>query len=446
MRQRGLDPSRMVPRRHPLYGKKTYIPRMAESCARALAAVMRSLGVDAEVVPPSDGRTLELGGKYSSGDECYPLKVTLGDFLQILEQPGLDPKKTAFFMATGQGPCRFGQYAPYLKHVLAQLGHRDVTIFHPSCEKGYSDFGEASNLFVRGAWRAIVAGDIVRKLQLKTRPHEVISGSADQAYEESVVELCRVLEVPYPNDASQMSALQECLRRVRQRFREVAVQFHARKPLIGVVGEIFCRLHEFSNNDLVRRLEDAGAEVWVNDMAEWIWYVNVDELYEFKLHGEQISLQALRARIRNHIQRKDEHALTLMFHDDFRGYEEPEDVQEILDYAEPYLPASGASGEMVVNVGKAVYFARKGLDGVIDISPFTCMNGIVGEAVYPRVSRDNAGIPIRNFYFDGTQSDLDRDIGIFLELAKSYQRRKPWPRQMPAIAETASTQAATQDA
>jgi predicted nucleotide-binding protein (sugar kinase/HSP70/actin superfamily) len=89
---------------------------------------------------------------------------------------------------------------------------------------------------------------------------------------------------------------------------------------------------------------------------------------------------------------------------------------------------------MVLNVGKAVYFAHKGLDGVIDISPFTCMNGIVGEAIYPRVSRDNGGIPIRNFYFDGTQSDQERDIGIFVELARSYQQRKPWPRESPSPA------------
>jgi predicted nucleotide-binding protein (sugar kinase/HSP70/actin superfamily) len=433
-----LNPSRSIPRTHPLYGKKTYIPRMAESCARALAAVMRSLGVDAEVVPLSDGRTLELGGKYSSGDECYPLKVTLGDFLQILERPGSAPKKIAFFLPTGQGPCRFGQYAPYLQHVLRELGYGDVTIFHLSCEHGYSDFGEASNLFVRGAWRAIVAGDIVRKLLLKMRPYEVIPGSTGQAFEESVVELCQALERPYPNDASQMIALQQCLQRTRKRFRDLPVQFDAKKPLIGVVGEIFCRLHEFSNRDLVRRLEDAGAEVWVNDMAEWIWYVNAGELYQLKLYGKRISLQALGAHVRNHLQRKDEHALVSIFREDLHGYQEPQDVQEILDYAEPYLPSAGANGEMVINVGKAVYFARKGLDGVIDISPFTCMNGIVGEAVYPRVSRDNAGIPIRNFYFDGTQSDLDRDIGIFLELAKSYQHRKPWPRQMPLIAETAA--------
>jgi predicted nucleotide-binding protein (sugar kinase/HSP70/actin superfamily) len=83
---------------------------------------------------------------------------------------------------------------------------------------------------------------------------------------------------------------------------------------------------------------------------------------------------------------------------------------------------------MVLNVGKSICLARRGADGIIDISQFTCMNGIVCEAVYPRISRDLGGIPMRNFYFDGTQSDLDRDLGVYLELAHNYQRRKKWKR------------------
>ncbi|HEY4953344.1 MAG TPA: hypothetical protein VII02_00515, partial [Gemmatimonadaceae bacterium] len=107
-------------------------------------------------------------------------------------------------------------------------------------------------------------------------------------------------------------------------------------------------------------------------------------------------------------------------------------IQEILECAEPYLPVSGVMGEMVLSVGKAAYLAQKGADGIIDISPFTCMNGIVSEAIYPKISKDFGGIPIRNFYFDGTQSDLDRDLGIYMELARSYREKKQWPRRYPA--------------
>ena len=39
-------------------------------------------------------------------------------------------------------------------------------------------------------------------------------------------------------------------------------------------------------------------------------------------------------------------------------------------------------------------------------------------------AKDLGGIPIRNFYFDGTQSDLDRDLGVYMELARSYSRAR----------------------
>ena len=103
-----------VPKSHPLFGKVVYVPAMAQGGAQAFCAVLRWMGIEAHPTAPSDERTLELGGKYTSGDECYPAKITVGDFVKITEQPGFDAKRTIFFMATGQGPCRFGQYAPFV--------------------------------------------------------------------------------------------------------------------------------------------------------------------------------------------------------------------------------------------------------------------------------------------------------------------------------------------
>lgn len=87
---------------------------------------------------------------------------------------------------------------------------------------------------------------------------------------------------------------------------------------------------------------------------------------------------------------------------------------------------------MIVSAAKVGYLFRKGVDGVIDVSPFSCMNGIVSEALYPRVSQDCAGIPIRIFYFDGKGKDLTSDLEVFLEMARVYQSRKPYPRRYSA--------------
>ncbi len=419
------NPSRLAPPPI-LAGKKLWMPRLQTGSSQLFAAVFRSIGVDSEVMPPSDARTRELGARYSSGDECYPLKVALGDCLKILDQPGNIEGNTAFLMATGQGPCRFGQYAPYFASVFRELGHSNLTIVSPSFEKGYADYGESSSVFVRSAWRAVVAADLVLKLLLRTRPYELVAGSADAAYEESIADFARVFEVRYPGYAKQMKAIQAGLLRAQERFRALPLRPDKNRPLIGVVGEIFCRLNTFSNEELVRRLEQAGAEVWINDISEWVWYSNDEEARMLARQGKRWSLAAWRAKIRNFIQKRDEHALVSVLKEDLKGHEEPE-IAEVLADAEPYLPREGASGEMILNVGKSIYFARKGLDGVVDISPFTCMNGIICEAIYPKVSRDNGGIPIRNFYFDGTQSDLERDVGIFLELARNYRRRASRP-------------------
>ena len=419
--------SQDVQRDHPLKGKKVYIPPMAYGSVRAFVSVFRLLGVDAELVPPSDERTRELGARHTSGDECYPAKVTVGDFMKLLERPDVDPSKVLLFMPTADGPCRFGQYAPYLEQILATNGYTQTEIISPSSSNEYEGLGELAGPFVRTGWRGLIAADILQKMLLRYRPCEVTKGSVDAAYEESLDDLCTTIENTPTAPPVQLRALHDSLVRSRDRFRALPIHRDASMPLIGVVGEIFCRLNTFSNDDLIRRLEEYGGEAWLSDMAEWIWYTNTEHFRKLKLNGRMISKEALVAWIRERVQHRDEHVLLEPFREEFAGYEEP-DIRELLKHAEPYLPVDGAMGEMVLNVGKAVYLAKRGVDGIIDISPFTCMNGIVSEAIYPRLSRDLGGIPIRNFYFDGTQSDLDRDLGVYIELARSYQRRKKFPR------------------
>jgi predicted nucleotide-binding protein (sugar kinase/HSP70/actin superfamily) len=400
--------------------KGIYIPPMAYGSARAFASAFRAIGLDAEPTPPSDHRTRELGARYTSGDECYPAKVTVGDFMKIVEAPGADLKKIACFMPTAQGPCRFGQYAPYLRQILDANGYHDVDILSPTSQNSYEGLGELSKPFVRTGWRALLCADLLQKLLLINRPYEESRGDADALYEDCLGDLCSTLEQSSVEPGEQLKALRASMVRASARFRKLKV--HRRDlPFIGIVGEIFCRLNTFSNENLVQALETYGAEAWLSDIVEWIWYTTSEQFRKLKLERRLWTAEALGAWVRKKVQQRDEHVLIEPFHDDFRNREEP-DIYEVLECARPYLPREGAFGEMVLNVGKAVYLARKGAAGIIDISPFTCMNGIVCEAIYPRISRDLGGIPIRNFYFDGTQSDLDRDLGVYMELARTYRK------------------------
>ena len=151
---------------HPLKGKVIQIPPMAYGSARAFASAFRAIGLDAEPTPPSDHRTRELGAHYTSGDECYPAKVTVGDFMKVVERPGQEASKLALFMPTAQGPCRFGQYAPYLRHILDTNGYDDVEILSPTSQNAYGGLGTLSKPFVRTGWRALLCADLLAMAQV----------------------------------------------------------------------------------------------------------------------------------------------------------------------------------------------------------------------------------------------------------------------------------------
>ncbi len=154
--------SRKIGVSSPLYGKKVYIPAMAQGSVEAFASVFRLLGVEAYPTPPSNDRTLELGARYTAGDECFPAKVTVGDFLRIIEQPGFQPDRAIFFMATADGPCRFGQYAPFLRKLRVQYGANIIPMdFLPLDEEDISEVN--ANMYWNSGRRILAAARITRR-------------------------------------------------------------------------------------------------------------------------------------------------------------------------------------------------------------------------------------------------------------------------------------------
>ena len=417
-------------------GRTVYFPQMSYAGARLIAAAFRAIGLDATTAPNSNAETLELGGLYSSGEECLPHKITLGDFLRVCRQPGFDPRKTAFFMPRAPGPCRFGQYAPYLRQVLNEQGLADVAIVSPSSRDGYGALGDHASELMRLVWMAIVASDLATRWLLKTRPYEQHAGDTDEAFEAAIASFADVIARRKPPAGQKVRLLAHTVAQIRDRFRAVPACYVKGRPLIGLVGEIFCRLNTFSNDDTARRIERLGGECWLSDIAEWVWYTHWSRETDCLRTQGRFNTALLKLKLKSHIQHRYEQILIAPARKDFVGYEEPEGIREILRAAEPYLPPAGALGEMTLSVGKAVYLYDKGADGILDISPFTCMNGIVSEAVYPAVSADHDDLPIRSLYFDKVNTHLDRDLEIFLDLARAYQRRKRRPRVYPKYFES----------
>lgn len=403
---------------------KLWVPRMSTVGAECLSAALRSIGFDARVSPEADEQTLLRAAKFTTGEECLPQRVVLGNFLKVIQDKDFDPEQNGFFMPTSSGPCRFGQYAPFQKKVLKEIGLDASLIFSPTSSNGYEGIARNVNKFKRTAWRAVIVSDILRKAAYMVRPYELRAGETDQVQKQYQVRLCSVLEDSSLSVQKQIRLLIGHLKSFRDAITKIPLREPlGSRPLIGIVGEIYLRLNSFSNQNLVRRVEAQGGECWMANVAEWVWYTHVEQQRKLMDDRRQLSAEMLGAKIREWIQHSDEKKLLEPF-DTFFQTRPDVSIRELLRNSEKYLPQRKALGEMTLNSGNAIAYYQSGCDGIIDISPFTCMNGIVTETYYYQISQDHDDIPIRIFYFDGVPFDLDSDLEIFMELVKSYRKKK----------------------
>ncbi|HVN96317.1 MAG TPA: acyl-CoA dehydratase activase [Syntrophorhabdaceae bacterium] len=368
--------------------RKIFIPYMSDH-AVALASTFRSCGVDAQVMEESDESTVVLGRKFTTGKECYPCILTTGDMLKTVQKQDFDPDRSAFFMPSGDGPCRFGQYHRFHRMVLNEAGFQNVPIYAPNQDhRLYKDLSILGGKFSRLGWRALVATDLIIKMLHEIRPYEKNPGETDRVYGEALRAMSRSIEGGGEDILPVLGA-------VTKKFLAVP-RTHRKKPVVGVVGEIYIRSNRFSNNDLVRKIEEFGGSVWLAPVTEWISYVNYTSKKKSRKKDSLLGLFSL--ILTEHIQHKEEHVLERVFGPYLKYGKEPR-VEDILAKAGPYIHES-FEGEAILSVGKSVDFVHKGVAGIINAMPFTCMPGTISSAIM-RLIQKNHDVPVMNIAYDG---------------------------------------------
>ncbi len=393
--------------------RKIYIPYMCDH-AYATAAALRACGVDADVFSESDEETLNWGRKFTTGKECYPCILTTGDMVKIVKRKDFEPNRAAFFMPSGNGPCRFGQYHRFHRLVLDELGFHDVPIYSPDQDESlYSDFDIMGGKFLRLGWKGIVAVDLLTKKLLETRPYEKNPGETNRVYEEGLSLVCKTIE--------EGQNLEEAMIEARDRFDAIETIGNGQKPLIGIVGEIYVRSNRFANEDVLDKVEQFGGEAWLAPISEWIHYINA--------MGRRRSLKRkhfsnlLKIALTEYYQKTDEHRLEKILRGHLRHGREPS-TRQVLDQARPYVHDS-FEGEAILSMGKTIDFCEKGASGVINVMPFTCMPGTVVSALLKRYREEHNNLPVLNMAYDGQeQTNTLTRIEAFMHQARQYHEQR----------------------
>ncbi len=387
--------------------KVVFIPRMSDH-AFALAAAFKTCGLDAEVMDTPNSDSVKLGRKYVSGKECYPCAITTGDMVKKALSDDFNPDRSVFFMPSGAGPCRFGQYNVLHRMVLDEIGFPKVPIHSPNQDEAfYTDLGIVGKDFSKQAWMGIIATDLLMKCLHETRPYEVNKGETDEVYKKY---LFKIYETLLTNSSLMMDLINE----MRKSFAGIP-RNKEKRPLIGIIGEIFVRHNSFANEDIVRKVEELGGEVWLAPLEEWIYYVNQMGLRKamVRLRNSSFSKKTINdifmTMITTHVQKGIDKKFSAPFEGFLKTVHEPS-TKQILRNAAPYLDDS-FEGETVLSIGKAVDYVKKGASGIISAMPFGCMPGTIVSALLKGVKED-WGIPTLSASYDGAEATCS---GIHLE-------------------------------
>ncbi|MCJ7788844.1 MAG: acyl-CoA dehydratase activase-related protein [Candidatus Atribacteria bacterium] len=404
----------------------------------AVSAVFNAYRIQSRVSEISPDETMERARSCTYGLVCTPYLHTTEAMLNFMQKPGFDQEKFAFFQATSDcGPCRLGQYAS-LESLLFQKKGIDVDIITGG-EVG-SEFSLGMPLLIK-AWSGITAVDQLEKMRMHTRPYEVNKGTSDQIYEKYMKRLLDHLADPKTNLGKMKtyltigkvffsnlfdgnsSPIEEILRKAQGEFSQVK-RTSEEKPKIGMIGEFFVRLHEPANQNILRKLEEKGAETWLAPAAEYLTY----SYYLSSVFArEKFSLNRKKENLREWILKSIlyrfmigyEHMLfkaTLPYMQGFADIS----AQEIVSNGEKYI-RHYIGGEAIVSMGKAVDYVKRGLDGIISVIPFNCMPGLTVAGFIPKFRKDNNNIPFVSIEYDGFQ-DSTREMRIDTFVAQVKER------------------------
>jgi len=381
-----------------LKGSTLWIPPMHEASPTLAAAAIRVSGIQARAMPAETEEAFLKGRTSTRGGECLPCPATLGAFLEAAEREGGGPGKHALFMPTASGPCRFGQYCTLDRLLLDERGWDPVHVVSWSSSNNYDGLDAAGR---RRMWTGLVLGDLLFKLRCRVTPYERHAGDAELAFSRWTERLAAAIEGGEP--------LEPLVEAAHEHFAAIPRR-PGRKPLVGIVGEIYVRANRFTNQDVVRCIERAGGEAWLAPITEWVLYIGL--LDRRGMGNSKAGFKArLGAILRNGFLARDEARWMKLASPLLDERHEPP-LAETIAAGERYVPLDFV-GETILTLGRAVTFMEQGADLVVNCAPFGCMPGAITSGVLQRIEAEE-GVPVANMFYDGEAGGANGRIETYL--------------------------------
>ncbi len=325
-------------------------PHLGSYCVPLEVLFTKGLDVEYIVPPPITAHTLEIGSRYSPDFVCAPFKYNLGNFIESIEAG-------ANTLVQVGGACRLGYYGELHEQILSDLGYqvRFVNMAKARFTKPLTFYAQLKSINPKMSLAkiALTLPMVLKMVKLidETEDHirknvgfEKVPGEYQQAHKEFLDELRKVQDDKH---------LRTVEARFKKRFRDIDTDRPKHPLRVGIIGEYYTIMEPFSNHYVEKELARKGIVVdrWMN-------------VSNSILHNHQESIHA-----------------------------------QIRGYAKYDMGATG-----IMTIDRALYFAKKGYDGIIHVKSFGCTPEMDVIPVLQNISADYK-IPVIFLSYDSQTSE-----------------------------------------
>lgn len=393
-------------------------PRLGPVQTELYRQVFAGAGYRVKIVEDTQ-EGVAVGVRYVNQDACYPVILIVGMLVHELLTGNYPKDRVAVFISQTEGICRGANYPAFLRRALQKIGYGEI----PIIPLGFFNYEKSpvvkinTRMLLKLA-KATVLSDVLTKLWFHGRAYECHKGDSDRA-----LSLC--LEKAYPQMKSALPfGFREFIDQAAAEFDRIEKE-NIRKPVVGIVGEVYLKYNTFGNFQLAERLLALGAEVVVPDMYTFVQFMLLHTtIYHerfgnypliFRYHRIQIGVLQFYADIGNRVL------------DRYGGLRIGGSIHQMRKAVQPVLSDANIQGEGWYLPGKILEYCGQGITDIVCVQPFGCLPGhIVGRGTIKRIRELCGDITILPLDFDPDLSilALDSRLRLLISHASSSSQAK----------------------
>jgi predicted CoA-substrate-specific enzyme activase len=396
-----------------LTGKTVIIPNWDPISCPLVVASLRRAGIDADCLVETPDR-IQRSMRHNSG-QCTPLNIVAQEFIDHVEENGLDPSRTVFWFAEGEIACNLKMIPHHIKCILNSYGNG---MEQAEVYVGPMSMMDISITLPVNIYFAYMFGGMLRKMGCRVRPYERFRGETDRVIATAV----EILADAFVGERSREAAVAEVVSRFEQ-IQTVVDHDAQPRPKVAIFGDLYARDNPVFNQDLIHFIEANGGEVLTTPYSDYLKMVSWPYFRKWLIEGHYLSVLSSKALMTT---LKMKEKTYYKYFERILNEPEPEFEESARDILAHYNLRLENTGESMDNLLKIHYIKKHHPDVALFVqtNPAFCCPALVTEAMAAQIEQ-KTGVPIVSITYDGTGGNKNQAIIPYLKFPRrTYRQRR----------------------